>query len=79
MRVDRADGNEEAVAGMQAKGLGRDHLILGVAGDGDALPIEVLLYGTSSEDEMLNVASLGLIKFDADALNSVAAGGEVLW
>lgn len=50
--VDRADGNEEAVPGMEAKGLGRDHLIFGVVGNGDALPIEVLVHGTSSDDEV---------------------------
>src|SRR5882757_1923394 len=77
--VDRANGNEEAVPWTQAKSPGRDHLILAVAGNGDALPIEVFVYGTSSDDEVVYVASLGLIEFDADALHGVAAGGEVLW
>jgi len=52
LRVHRTDGNEEDVSGIEAKGPRRDQLILAVAGNDDALPIEVVVYGTSGNDEI---------------------------
>ena len=73
--IDRADREEEAVAGIEAECLSRDQLLPGM-GKGYALAIEVFAYGASSYHKVVDVAFLGLLELDLYALHGVAVGGE---
>ena len=74
--IDRADREEEAVAGIEAECLSRDQLLLAGMGKGYALAIEVFAYGASSYHKVVDLASLGLLELDLYALHGVAVGGE---
>ena len=59
--INCAHGNEEAVSGIKAKRLWRDQLTIAF-GNSHALAIEVLIYGSGGNDEVVDVTVLGAVE-----------------
>src|SRR5947209_4968542 len=74
------DGEEEAVAVLEAELARRDGAEGDFSGDGDPLAIEVLRYGAGRDYEVVNPGSVrGRLPAHLDGIRCAAGGGKLRW
>src|ERR1700758_1341632 len=76
--IDRGDRDVEAVARIEAEGLGGDGLSAGMR-DHDALTVKVFVDGAGGDNEVIDEAVFGSFESQLNACDGVAAGIEFGW
>jgi len=77
--VHRGDGDEEAIARIEAKSRGRERRMFFAGRNRNALALEVLVHGAGRYNKVVDATVLDLIEFHLDTLQGVASGVKTPW